>query len=334
MKKITPAHQTYRQVEDIREEPIRFGKYLYLAVLGTFLMVIVHLLFGHIYLLRGGGYVYSDNRAVELEFDATIIDLNVHEGDRVEPNSPLFTYDSLSFRNQLIRIAFDISELKNNLGELNIQNLEMLNQIHFAKKYATWSEGLRADLLKLSKKSLVPRTQLSTESFRSFEAKERLESFKAEKKEIELNIDMLKANIAGLEHNYQALENRYNGGVVAAGVSGIVNGLQITPGDVLEKGDNAMRIFYGHRYIYAFFDQSSWVKYSPGDTVFVRIPGKSYVRGKIKELLPVTNRIPEEFQPRFKRTRRDQLALIEVKANLLDDIAILSTVSIFKPFFM
>lgn len=334
MNKITPAHKTYKQVQDVREEPIRIGKYLYLMILSAVLLMVIHLLFGHLYLLKGDGFVYSDNRSVELEFDATITQLAVKEGDITKPKTTLFNYDSLTFRKQLAALAFEITELQNKKGELQVELLEMTNQISSAEKYAAWSQGLRNDLHQLSKKNLVPKTQLSTESFRSFEAQERLESYQAKKKQIEINIATLDKNIMNLEQSLHEMRVRFNEGIVTAEVDGIINSLQVAEGDVLRKGDNAMRIFYGNRYIYAYFDQRSWVKYKPGDTVFVRIPGRTFVKGKIRELLPVSNRIPEEFQPRFKRTRRDQVAVIEVSPEVLNSIAIMSTVSIVKPFFM
>ena len=84
MKQIKRPKQVFHHSVDIRQEQLRFGRYLYLTLLIIVFALLFHLFFSHAYMLTGQGFVFSNNRLVELEFDAKIERLFTKNGDHIQ----------------------------------------------------------------------------------------------------------------------------------------------------------------------------------------------------------------------------------------------------------
>ena len=331
MQRIQKLRQTYRIRQDIRVEPVRIGKYIYLVLLLGVLLTVVHVLLGHIYLLRGDGFVYADNEEVALEFDATVKELMVVEGTRVQPGDLVLSYESIEIRQKLIDLALQLSQLHQRLDNARIDLIRVTTNLAAANKYARFSGELEASLNRLKDRGLVATPQISAEVERSFEATQSLAAYQAEKQQIESSLKVLQQDIQRVEKHYDKLLLAFNDGNVTARREGIITNLNIAQGSVIQKGEPVLRIFGRNRYLLCYFDERSFVTYVAGDQVFVNLPGQIYTVGRIKELARVSNPLPEEFQPRFKPKERQQLAVIEVEPKLLQNITILSKVSISKP---
>ncbi len=73
-----------------------------------------------------------------------------------------------------------------------------------------------------------------------------------------------------------------------APVSGIVTQLNFTPGALLQKGQNALQIFYGQPYVYTYFEESSWISYDIGDKVLVKLPDHLGYESRYRRQAPTT----------------------------------------------
>lgn len=331
MKRLQPLTQTYRIREDVRVEPVRLGKYVYLTMLISLLAIIVHTLFGNLYMLRGEGFVYADSAEIALEFDATISELAVSEGTPVKPGDLLVRYESIELQQQLVDLALRLSRQHQELNDARISLTRVDTNLKAADEYARFAQELESILRNLKSQGLITSTQLGPELERSYSALQSLTGYRAEKQQIEAGIKTLEQDIARVEHHYKRLLRAFNDGEIRAASYGVVTGLEVSKGSVLENGRTAMRIFSNERYILCYFDTRSFVSYQVGDPVLVSLPEHGLTIGRIKQLTQVSNRLPEEFQPRFKPQQRQQLALIELDQELLDRSTILSTVSAAKP---
>ena len=331
MKRLQALNETYRIREDVRVEPVRLGKYVYLAMLGSLLVVIVHTLFGHLYMLSGEGFVYADSEEIALEFDATVSELAVSEGTPVKPGDLLLRYESIELQQQLVDLALRLSRLHQELNDARISLARVGTNLKAADKYARFAQELEGILRNLKDRGLITSTQLGPELERSYDALQSLTGYRAEQQQIEAGIKTLEANIARVERHYQRLLSAFNDGEIRAASHGVVTGLEVSKGSVLDDGRAAMRVFSNERYILCYFDTRSFVSYQAGDPVLVRLPDQGLVVARIKQLTQVSNRLPDEFQPRFKPQQRQQLALIEVDRELLNRSTVLSTVSASKP---
>jgi len=334
MKRLQKLQQSYPIRADVRVEPVRFGKYVYLTMLTVLCTGLIHTLFGHLYLLRGDGFIYADNEDVALEFDATIETLAVDEGEQVSQGQLLLRYDSVALHRQLVELALQISRLEREYENAQIDRVRVEAALAAASDYAEYSEELEQTLRNVKGQGLIASTQLGSQLQRSFNAVEALTGYQAEQRQLENALRISQENIKRVQIHYQALLAAFGDGEVKAGRDGVVTQLQVTQGSVLKAGTAALRLFDNKRYILCYFDERSFVSYRTGDKVLVSLPHKRFAQGTIKTLTQVSEPLPDEFQPRFRQRERQQLALIEVAPELLAGSAVLGTVKLYKPPFM
>ncbi|MFN3234446.1 MAG: HlyD family secretion protein [Gammaproteobacteria bacterium] len=331
MKSLKDDKPKFKAVQDVRSEQLRFGKYLYLTLITIFFLILIYVLFGHLFLLNGQGFVYSENALVELEFDSTVHSVPVKDGDFVRRGQLLFTFTSLELQKTLNEFSVKMHDIRN-LIHKNTVSIAQLNQsIVEATKYEDYASKLAEKMKTLRERGLVDEIQISPEAERSSDAKQDLIQSQTLLKHEKLNSQQLQNQLKDMQERYDDLLRYFNAGRVLSTVDGVVTKLSITLGDVLEKGTPAMRIYYGERYIYGYFNQTSWVNYKLNDRVIISIPGEGYKLGTIIKLLPITDKLPDEFQPRFKEKLRRQLVVVKLDDDLLKEVPIMSTVTIYKP---
>ncbi len=331
MHHITPRNMPYRMVADIRREPLRIGKIIYLVVIGGIVIGLFHITLGHLYLLRGGGFVYAGNSVVALEFDARVAALAVQDGDQVEAGQLLLRYDSFALRRDFVEFAMRISELERRLSEARIQKARLDATIETATAYSNLTQEVENALIKLRADGLASNSRVSTEALRRFEARRNLLGFTAERDQLAAEAFRLAAGIEQTRRYLDDLISRFNHGEVRAHEPGVVTGVAISAGAVAKKGEPLMRIFSGRRFILAYLDGSSLVSREPGEPVIVGLPAGVLAIGRIARITSVADRLPEEFQPRFKPAARQQLVVIEVDPRLLAQSPVMTTATIYKP---
>lgn len=330
MKRVHPSKLPYRIREDVRHEPVRVGKYIYLALLISLFIFMFHLLFGHLYLLRGEGFVFSDNIAMSIEQDVRIVDVKVREGDLVSKGDLLFQYDSLALRSKMVDQSLRLVELANLLDEKRLHHAQTLAELSEANKYASYTKGVDDALKLLNTRGLASNIERSSKAERSYEAAIWVARYEGELKKLEVAVKNLEKNLQQAEQHYQDLLKIFNQGEFRAPAAGIVTSVLVVPGSVLKNGDIALRLFHGERYVYTYFDERSMVSYQKGDKVWIDLANEGWMHGEISELLPISERLPDEFQPRFKPTQRSQLAKISIAPEVLQRASINTTVSVRK----
>jgi multidrug resistance efflux pump len=331
VKQIRKKKRIYHLPVDVRQEQLRFGKYLYLFILTVVILILIHILFGYLYLLKGKGFVYSTNGAVELEFDATIQKIYVKEGEHVKEGQLLFTFKSLEIDRALNDFIVNLHDTENELRQNEAAKLSTMRSLGSAEKYSEYTKNLHVKLNELTKRGIVSILNVSPEAKRNFDAEQDFIFYNKELARLGEEQDLLDQRLKTIKGRYDNLLSYYNDGNVYSRFSGVISDITIIPGQVLIKAAPAMKIFFGKRYVFAYFNQRSWVQYSKGDYLFVQVPKHGTLEGEIVKLLPITDRLPEEFQPRFKEKLRRQLVVIKLPEELLDSIPILTTVEIIKP---
>lgn len=331
MKRISKPVSYYKVAQDTRVEPVRIGKYIYLTTLLIVSILIIHTLFGHWYVLQGEGFVYSENQTIALEFDATISNLRVQEGQHVEKSELLFNFESFDLKNQLFSMALQLSELQDRYSDALIQLVEIDAQLISTGHFVSFTKDLDRALQTLHEKKMISQTQMSAEMQRRYDAHTAITSYQAQKKQITHSLVALQKNITEASAYYESLKAYFNLGALYAPKAGVITQLHVFPGSVLKKGTPALQIFYGPRYILGYLNAETWVSHKVGDRVLVSIPGMGTKMGIIDRLFPISDKLPEEFQPRFKPTRRSQIAFIEIPDLKLDRTALMTTIKINKP---
>ncbi len=331
MKRISRQRSAYRMVNDQRREPVRLGKYIYLTVIGIIILTIVHLALGRYYLLEGEGFLSSYSETVALEFDATIKELRVGEGDVVDAKAPLLRYDSVWLRTTIANLSARIAELRNKLSDSVIQRARLDATLMTARKYADFTQDLETTLRDLRKKGLVPNSRLSVEVLRRFEAERDLLAYRAERKKLDEAIRTLEENLARTQNSYDRLLAGYDNGNISAPTQGIVANVAVTKGTVVTKGQPVLQIFSGERHIVAYLDDRSPISVNPGDPILVSISGGPISVGYVASVAKFADRLPAEFQSRFRPTGRKRSVVIRMDQDRLTALPLMSTVKLYKP---
>jgi multidrug resistance efflux pump len=331
MHRIAPRETPYRMAKDIRHEPLRIGRLIYLAIIGALLLTLFHIAIGHLYLMRGGGFVYAESAVVALEFDARITALSVDEGDTVVPGQVILRYDSFALRRDLVEFSTRISELERRLSEARIQKARLDATIETASDYSALTREVEDAIAGLRSEGLVPNSRISTEAARGFHARRDLLGFIAERDQTAAEASRLAEGIDRTRGYLDDLIARFDHGEVRADAQGVVTSLAVSPGTVAKKGDPLLRIFSGKRFILAYLDDSSPVSRTPGEPVIVALPAGTLALGRIARTTAVADRLPEEFQPRFKPAARQHLVAIEMDSRLLAGFPVMTTAAIYKP---
>jgi multidrug resistance efflux pump len=318
-------------VEDVRHEPLRIGRIIYLVVIGALVVALFHFAVGHLYLLRGDGFVYAKNTVVALEFDARIAALHVEEGDTVEPGELLLRYDSFALRRDFVEFSTRIGELERRVSEARIQKSRLDATIETARDYSQLTQEVESAVAKLLSEGLASNSRMSTEALRRFEARRDLLSFIAERDQIAAEAARLAEGIRETRGYLNDLIARFDGGDVRAGERGVVTSLSVSAGAVAKKGDPLLRIFSGKRFVLSYLDDASLVSRAPGEPVIVAFPAGTIALGRIARITSVADRLPEEFQPRFKPAARQHLVAIEMDPRLLARYPVMTTAAIYKP---
>lgn len=331
MRRIARKKNPYRTAADVRREPLRLGKYLYLAVISTILLTLFHIFFGHLYQATGEGFVYAENREVGMSFPATVTDMPVETGERVRPGDVLFRVESFQIESRLRDLEDSYIERLGTLNEKRVERREIGLKIEQLSAYLQATADLEIRYREAREQGLVTEQRYFDTLKQRFEAERDLESAKAELSLLETEIENLRRSVERRKEGLAQLRRTFADGIRRAPIEGIVANVRIARGAVVNEGQSALRVFSDTRYLLTFMDSSSFVSVSPGDRVLVYIPGRGYEVGLISRLTEVSEDLPSEFQPKFKPTQRQRVARIVLPDFDLGRLPILSTVQVSKP---
>lgn len=331
MKAIAPPKPVHRMPPDVRREPLRIGKIVYLTIIGALVLVLLHMAFGHLYLLRGYAFVFAPSTVIALEFDARVTEVNVGEGERIEEGRLILRYDSLDLRRDVVEYATRISELEEKLGQARIESARLDATIDAARAYSAVAGEVEGAVSQLLDQGLAPNARLSTEARRHFEAQRDLLAFEAERDQLRQEIGRLAASLEATRGYLADLMERFGDGTVRARRAGVVSGLNVLPGAVVPAGVELLRIFAGEPFLLAYLEDASRITHDAGDPVLVDFPGGPTVVGRVARLTWVADRLPAEFQPQFKPADRERLVYVDVDTALLARFPVMTTASIYKP---
>ncbi|WP_404384268.1 HlyD family secretion protein [Caenispirillum salinarum] len=331
MKRIAPRRPVYRTPSDPRRESVRLGKYIYLTLLIAFLAVLGHVLIGHLYVLRGDGFVLARQRAVALPFEAMVEDVMVADGARVRAGERLFHYVSVPLLSDITELRVRLADLERRRRERAADLEVTAAELEVLEDYVARLTDMRNRLDTLREQGLAENERYGDVLRYRLQAARDLAGLRADRTAAREEVAALQETIARLRTEVDRLRDVYGDGTARAPRDGVVAGLDVVAGEVLEPGREVLRVFSGRRYLGVFFESASLVGAEPGDPVLVDLPGRTLEVGRIADLRAVSPRLPAEFQPRFKPADRDRLAVVLLPPGVLQAHPVLSTVNLYKP---
>lgn len=330
MQKIKKPSMVYKTPQDVRRQSLGIAKYVYLSILAFFIFVILNYIFYPAYLLNGDGFVLSERENVALEYDAKVKLILVHNGDRVEAGQSLFLHDSLYFKTALMKssteYASTLIKFQGYVTELD----KLKAQIDASEDYFDFVQKNKNKLDSLYKGRITDIDRVLNETTRLHESNKDLLGLRAEYESANKAYSKLR-DVVGLSGRALTdMIDEFNDGLVKTPVSGIVGGLNIAPGSVVEKGETILELHYGKRFLSVMFEES-FVSFDLGDPVIVYIPGHKMVIGRIVDIGAYSARLPEEIKPKYRPPGRRRLATVLVDQDVLKNLDIMTVVEAYKP---
>lgn len=127
--------------------------------------------------------------------------------------------------------------------------------------------------------------------------------------EISRDIAQLAIRVADLEIRMIEL---YGNGRVLAAVPGTVAAIPAAQGGVVKEGEPVMEIMTGPRFILAYTNPGGFHRIERGDRVIASY-GLRILEGEIDDILPISTKLPQEFQKAFRPKDRAQVIRIAIR---------------------
>ncbi|HYN37725.1 MAG TPA: HlyD family efflux transporter periplasmic adaptor subunit, partial [Rhodospirillales bacterium] len=142
-----------------------------------------------------------------------------------------------------------------------------------------------------------------------FTANERVAELQAEVRTSGASLAAVDAALGDSSRALAGLDRAYAGGVVTAPDTGIIGLTTARPGDVLTVGQPLMVLYRPPRWVLAYLETGTLYAVHVGDPVQVT-DGFNRVEGRVVEVLPVADQLPEEFRKLFQPRDRSQVARV------------------------
>ena len=289
----------------------RIGRYVYLVLIGAFMLSLFDFLAGDLVYLRADGMVSQNIAIVGPEYTGTVLSLEVAPGDRVVKGQTVATLRSQEMLKDIADLAAQVATADARLSELRIQRRKVASLIPEAGRVAAETGEYRKKIERLEREGLVTTNRSAKADTNAYNALEDLKELETEAGLVEAEVKRFR-NIA--EHARRALaelEAVYDGGVLRAVESGLVGNVLVAPGDGVATGQRMAEVFHGPHYILAYVPVGALYRVEPEDEVAIRV-GFHTLSGRIEGRRPLAHRLPQEFQRQFRTVERMQLVRIRL----------------------
>jgi multidrug resistance efflux pump len=295
-------------------------KWTYLLGLLSFLAWLGNSFAGGYIYPRGEGMVIGEPAVVAAEFNATIREVLVKEGQVVSKSDVVLYITSQYMAESRARLTAESAQRYSKLAELQARS-EVINatlgSAEAREQAASQGQG-QLDTLFL--KGYLPAIARTVAAEQAYRGKQDVESLRAEQRALGAQIRQLSAASEQADLALDESLALFNNGQMCAPIKGTISAVLVSPGAVIRAGDPMLEIVGEHRFVIAWFPvgrllASQGYDLAVGRSVSVD-PGNGSIPGKIAKISTVAGALPREFQKSFAPTERQQFIWIELDKNV------------------
>jgi multidrug resistance efflux pump len=297
---------------ELRNDRGRLGRWIYLTLLGLLLAYLLNLFLGDLVYLSAEGMVTRDRHVVSLGFPATVGDLRVAEGERVEAGELLLSVDSIPILQDIAELSARLGEFRARRQELVARRLVIEETLPVARDHAAAVSELLSSREGALREGLTTNTTLH-ELFRAdYANRKEVAELAAELEALDLEIEGLMEIIDEFSASLERLESRYDNGRVRAPRAGIVADLQVSAGSGVREDQPLMDLLVGESYVLAYIRPGAMYEVRVGDPVQLQY-GVVELAGRISATFPLSVQLPSEFQRAFQPQERSQVVRVKIE---------------------
>jgi len=268
---------------------------------------------GGSFVLNADGVVTSERITIAAPYpDARVREVLVQPGEKVEAGQRIAIVESAQMLRTLSELSVEKAKLNTRMAEIGARLAATQKLIPEAEANNRQIKSYLDKLREAHSKGTVIDKTLSDMMNASLQASERLSSLIAERQSLEAEVASYREAVANVGDLYQSLSKTYADGVLTTPVSGYVGSKVMTSGSVASaNGGSIATVYTGAPYILAYLPDSYLLNIDAGEGVKVRSYARSVV-GTVKDILPVTDAVPPEFQVPTAVRERGRLVKIAI----------------------
>jgi multidrug resistance efflux pump len=259
--------------------------------------------------LEADGLVVAEYVSIGVPFAAQVEEMRVVPGAEVAHGDVLARVSSVDLKVSIATLTARNAELSTKRADIQDRVRVAAAVLPIARDRAQEADRAIGRIRTVRDGGNVSLATWSQALSERFIANERVAELQAESYSAETSLAAVNAALADATRALAGLNDAYGSGIVTAPSDGIIGLSTARPGDVLTVGQPLMVLYKPQRYVLAYLETGTLYSVSAGDEVKIT---NGFVRtsGRVAEVLPVADQLPEEFRKVFQPRGRSQVARI------------------------
>src|SRR5215831_5411285 len=291
-------------------------KWTYLLALIAFGVWMFDVFLGADIYLRAEGLVLGKPAVVAAEYNVTVRDVLVKEGDRVAEGQVVVQVSSQQIAEVRARLSSEAAA-RPRLGDMEIRREVVRATLAAAEHREAVAMESKNRLDESYKKGLLPALTRTAAAEQAYQGQKDAEALRAEKRALTDQMKMLTVATEQADLALSNLLDLYDQGRLHAPIAGTVNSVLANRGAVVRAGDALLELVGDHRFVVAWVPVGRWHKLDVGQPVSIDAGAGAALPGTIARIGTVASALPREFQKAFTPTERLQLVWIEFKQGVI-----------------
>jgi membrane fusion protein (multidrug efflux system) len=274
-------------------------KWTYLLVLLAFLAWMANSFAGVYFYPRGEGMVIGDPAVVAAEFNATIREILVKEGQAVSKGDVVAHITSQNMAESRARLTSESVQRSAKLAEMQIRS-EVINatlgSAEVREEAAFEGKGRLDTLYEKGYLGVMTRTAAAEQAYRG---NKDAETLRVEQRALSVQLRQLLSASDKADFALADLLALFDAGQMHAPIDGTITAVLVHIGAVVRAGDPMMEMLGEHRFVIAWFPVARFFGSYGYNLAFGRPvsvdPGNGAIPGTIPKISTVAGSLPREF---------------------------------------
>ena len=253
-------------------------KWTYLLALIAFSVWMFDVFLGANIYLRAEGLVLGKPAVVATEYNVTVRDVLVKEGDRVAEGQVVIHISSHQIAEVRARLSSEAAARAARLGDMGVRMEVVRATLAAAEHREAVAMESKNQLDESYKKGLLPALTRTAAAEQAYQGQKDAEALRAEKRALTDQMKMLTVATEQADLALSDLLDLYDQGRLHAPVTGAVNAVLANRGAVVRAGDALLELVGDHRFVVAWVPVGRWYKLEVGQRVSIRGLARSLER--------------------------------------------------------
>jgi len=286
-------------------------RYAYLFGIMSFLGWIANSIAGGYLYTRADGMVVGDAGTVSPEYTVTVLEILVHNGQKVEKGDVIARVSSSRVAELNATLSTNSSQLVSRMAEITAKASMIDQLVNAADARDKLIQANSEQLSKIKEKGFLPLMTQNALIDQVFKGKQELAVLRAEKDTMSRQVAQIIAASRNTDQAIEDLATLFDLGRMKSPMTGYVAGVDVGIGAVVNPGDIIADLVGEHRFVLAYYPIDRIFEVKEGAAVTIDVGFGNWLHGKVHRIEPIAARIPKEFQRALAPVERHQLVRVE-----------------------